>query len=348
MPYRFIFYSAVTLVLIGAGYGLAPQEARHFLHEFELWRDPVLAGVSCGLMLSLLGVYILLNRIVFVSLALSQGASFGIFLSFWISSFLGLSLQDAHLPAKSLSLLSPNPPFSILEYFKSVFWSYSFFPLFCGLLIALATAVLFVWVRRNRKFPDESLIAVIYIGAAGLVILMGDRISEGKHEIENLLFGDAVAVSLSDFKLVTVLMGVILTLHFAFRREFLYSSADPELMHVRGFSPKRWTMLLYITLTVAITAALKVIGSLPVFALLVIPALIALKQARELKDAFLIALWIGGLVPALGYYFSFIFSLPTGASLIFVGVLYLLLSLAEKRILHLFCFTQKRISLDAF
>ncbi|MFO1519997.1 MAG: iron chelate uptake ABC transporter family permease subunit [bacterium] len=297
--FRFIFYSGFTVLLVGLATLFNREAAGHFLQEWQLWRDPIMAGMLCGLVLSLLGVYILLNRIVFVSLALSQGASFGIFLAFLLGGWVGLNLEN------------------------------SSWPLFLGFLIAIFTAVFFARLRKSIRYPDESLIGLIYIVTSGLIIVIGDRITQGRHNIDNLLFGDAVAVTFEDLLLMAAVALPILFLHFLFRREFLYSSADADFMRIRGINTRRWMVLLYLTLTAAITASLKVLGALPVFALMVLPPFIALKKTKGLRDAFLVSILIGTLLPALGYYFSFLFSFPTGGSLILVALFYTLASALE-------------------
>jgi ABC-type Mn2+/Zn2+ transport system permease subunit len=297
--FRFIFYSLVTLLILAVGTLFHRGEALDFLGAWQFWRDPILAGLVCGLVLSLLGVYILLNRIVFVSLSISQGASFGIFLAFLIGGWVGWNLEASSVP------------------------------LILGLWVAIGTAIFFAQFRKSTRYPDESLIGLIYVVTSGFIILIGDRIAQGRHNIDNLLFGDAVAVTQKDFFMIIAVALPVLLLHFIFRREFLYGSTDHEFMRIRGMRTGGWLILLYFTLTVMITASLKVIGALPVFALMVLPPFISLKKAGGLRDAFLISIFIGTLLPILGYYFSFLFSFPTGASLIGIALLYTLASLAE-------------------
>src|SRR5262249_5270588 len=86
---RFIFYSLLTGLLVAYGHHQRPEETRLFAQSWDLWREPLLAGMLCGFLSALLGVYILLNRIVFISLGIAQSASFGIFLSFFVASFFG-------------------------------------------------------------------------------------------------------------------------------------------------------------------------------------------------------------------------------------------------------------------
>ncbi len=299
MRYRFIFYSLWTLLFIGLGWVSNREEAAHFVGAVGLWYEPVLAGLVCGLLAGLLGLYMIWKRIVFVSLAITQGAGFGIFLSFLMASFWGVSLEHS--------------PLSFLA----------------GLAMAIATTFLFVSFRRSKKYADEVLVGLIYVISSGLIVLIGDRIAEGKHAIDNLLFGNAVAVTSDSLGLLVAIAAVIFALHWLFRREFLYSSADTEFMQVSGVRVDAWLTLLYLTLTIGITISMKTLGSLPVFALMVIPPFIALKKAKSPVEAVLLSVFVGGVIPPLGYYFSFLYSFPTGASMILAGFLFLMASWLE-------------------
>lgn len=299
VSFRYIFYSLFTGLGIFLVAHSRPEETQLFWSNSDLWREPVLAGVFCGFLSALLGVYILLNRIVFISLAISQGASFGIFLSYFVAGFFGISLAES--------------PISFIA----------------GLVVALLSAMLFAWLRRARRIPDESLIGLIYVAASGLTILIGDRISEGHHNIDDLLFGNAVAVTPYELKIIAGVTVALALVHLLFRREFLYASADPEFMKIRGLKVKFWSIFLYFTLTLGITFNLKTLGALPVFALMVVPPLISLKRAQGIREAFLVSLFLGILIPPMGYYLSFVYSFPTGSSVIAVSCLYTLLSFGE-------------------
>jgi zinc transport system permease protein len=296
---RFIFYSLVTVLLVAAGWGLKPEDTRHFFQDWVLWYEPILGGLICGLLAALLGVYMLLNRIVFMSLAVSQGAGLGIFAAFFIAGFFGISLAGS-----PLALLS-------------------------GFAFASLTALLFAGTRRSVSTTDESLIGLIYCAASGLIVFIGDRISEGRHDIENLLFGSAVAVTGADLAVLIAAAALIIGIHLTFRREFLYVSADPAFMAIRGLKTKFWVVLLYFTLTLGITISMRTIGSLPVFALMAVPPWIALKGSRGLTDSFTTAILLGIVIPPLGYYLSFLYSFPTGASVIVVALMFVAASLLE-------------------
>lgn len=301
MRSRFIFYSLATALLLAVGWGFQPVETKHFFQDWVLWYEPLIGGSVCGLLAALLGVYMLLNRIVFISLAISQGAGLGIFISFFIAGLFGMSLAGS--------------PMALVS----------------GFVFASLTALLFAATRRSVSTTDESLIGLIYCAASGLIVFIGDRISEGRHDIENLLFGSAVAVTGSDLVLLVAATLVIVLLHLLFRREFLYVSADPAFMAIRGHKTKFWMVLLYFTLTLGITVSMRTIGSLPVFALMVVPPWIALNNSRSTRESMILAIFLGAVIPPLGYYFSFLYSFPTGASMIVAALAFVGISLLEKR-----------------
>jgi zinc transport system permease protein len=291
--YRFIFYSALTLGLLLLGHLWQHEASAAFWADWSLWREALLAGLGCGLIAGILGVYILLNRIVFVTLALAQGAGLGIFLVFWVCGWIGYHINHDTLP------------------------------LLVGMGTAALFAISFAWLRRFKTYSEESLIGLLYVISSGMILIVGDRIAQGQHDMENLLFGNAVAVSLQDLRWIAVVTGLIVLAHGLFHRRFLYASADPVFMRSKGMRVRLWMGILFGLIAVGITVSLKTLGALPVFGLMVVPAFIALKNARSLTEAFAVALLIGVALPVIGFFYSYLFDFPTGASLIFVSLFYL-------------------------
>lgn len=300
IKFRYSFYSLLTLFIVGILSFLKPEEAATFSQSWLYWHEPVLAGLICGILAALMGVFMLLNRIVFVSLAVAQGAGLGIFLSFFVAGFWGISIEES--------------PIAILS----------------GFAMASLTSLFFTRFRRKSRYiPDEVWIGLIYIFSSAFIVLIGDRIGEGHHHIDNLIFGSAVAITSGDLAFLASVTALVLGVQYVFRREFAYSSTDPEFMAIRGMKTRNWQTLLNLTLTLSITVSLKTLGSLPVFGMMLVPPYLALKNAGNLRDAFLTSLFIGMIIPPLGYYFSFLFDYPTGASIIFIAFVYCLLGRLE-------------------
>ena len=59
---------------------------------WTLFRDPILAGIIAGASLGMVGVFVVLRRLVFVSAALTQAAGLGVAVAFFSGIHLGLDL----------------------------------------------------------------------------------------------------------------------------------------------------------------------------------------------------------------------------------------------------------------
>lgn len=299
----YVFFSILTFLgLVGLGI-FKPNDTLHFFECWPLWWEPVLAGMVCGFFASVLGLYIIWSRVVFLSLAITQGAGLGIFTYFLIASFFGVGFAQVH--------------------------GQVFGPLGSGFLVALLTTWIFLATQKDQKINQQTWVALLYVIASGLVMMVGDRIAYKKHMIDHLIFGSAVAVSFHELLFVGVLAFSLLFVFYFWRRPFLLLVSDIPFMQTLGFRPKYWQLFFYFLLTLGITLLLKTIGALPSIALMVIPGFLALKNRLSLKQAFPFAMLIGALIPFVGYYFSFLYSFPTGASIIFVGGIYLVLNLLK-------------------
>lgn len=303
--FRFIFYSLVTVVIAALLSWRHSEDALAFAQGWELWYEPVVAGVICGILSSLMGVYMMLNRIVFVSIAVAQGAGFGIFLTFMIADALGMHLTES--------------PLALLGGF------------------VLSSIILFGFnrLKKMRHVPSEVLIGLMYVFSSGFIVLIGDHISEGRHHIDSLLFGNAVAIDSADLSMIAGVTVLVLGIHWLCRREFVYASADPDFMSIRGLNVGFWQNMLSITLCLSITASMKTLGSLPVFGVMLVPPFLALRNAENLRDAFFTSLMLGILIPPIGYYFSYLYAFPTGSSVILAGLFYVVAGIGEGAFLRL-------------
>ena len=75
-----------------------------FWESAFLWRDAMIVAVLAAAVLSYLGVWVALKRVVYVPLALSQVAGLGVILSFWFCSALDLHETPTILDPEWMSL----------------------------------------------------------------------------------------------------------------------------------------------------------------------------------------------------------------------------------------------------
>jgi zinc transport system permease protein len=98
-------------------------------------------------------------------------------------------------------------------------------------------------------------------------------------------------------------------------KDFVFVSFDGETARSVGYPVARLNGALNLTIAIAVAMATRALGTLPVFAFLVLPAGAALLFAKRLRLAMILAVAIAVISATLGYYLSFAYQLPTGPTM---------------------------------
>jgi ABC-type Mn2+/Zn2+ transport system permease subunit len=93
-----------------------------------------------------------------------------------------------------------------------------------------------------------------------------------------------------------------------------------------GLRTSFWSLLLFLTFALAISVSTRAIGALPVFAFTVLPPAAALLIASRMWSTFAIAVGLGVASAFIGNWAAWQWQLPTGAAMVIVAALFLLLA----------------------
>jgi len=262
----------------------------------------MIVGAVTGAICGFLGVYIVLRRIIFVSATLTQISSFGVALSFYLEG-IGLAIFSSLIGPFALSLF-----------------------------LTIIAAAFYALKRDFSRISREGVIAFGFLLASGGVIILGDRITKGAHDISTILFGSAVVVDPVDVYLIPGVAILAFVIHLIYYKDFIFVSFDTESAKLFKYPLRRLNTLLLITVALVVAVSTRALGALPVFALLALPALSSLYLTEKLKLLFVFSVVIGILSAVLGYFFSFILSIPTGASITVCASIFFILAAGWRQI----------------
>jgi len=273
-----------------------------FLNSYFLWRDPMIVGVVAGAVCGFLGVYVVLRRIIFVSAALTQISSLGVALTFYLGAYATGALSE---------LIHP----------------------FVLSIALTALAALFFALKRDfSRISREGVIGFGFLAASGSVVIIGDRITQGAHDIANILFGSAVVVDPKDVFIIPAAALGVFFIHTIFYKDFIFVSFDEDSARLFKYPVRLLNTVLLVSIAVMVAVCTRALGALPVFAFLALPPLTALFVTERLKLVFALSIMLGVLSAALGYFFSFILSTPTGATMTVCAALFFVIGLAWREI----------------
>ena len=266
-----------------------------FIEAWPIFADAVWAGTFSGIALGVLGVYIVLGRMVFLTAALSQVASLGVATTYFIAATMGGMFTH----------LSPT--------LGSLFF------------VALCLIVALKFDEENRSERD-AMLGILFVGGSAGTLLIANLIPQEMADIQSILFGSAVAVLPSDLYLVATCVFLALVLQIFGWRGFVEMLYDPSTGKVRGLPLPTLRWLLVGSIAVLVAVITRTLGALPTFSMTILPAIAAIKWAPNIPRAMLLAGLFGLTMGAAGYFVAFRYGFPVGASQTVVGLVLVLLS----------------------
>ncbi len=286
-----------------------------FFESWEFFQDAALGSTIAGALLGALGIYILLGRLVFLSAAMSQVASTGVVLAYWLPMLFMTTSSQGALET---------------EHAKSTLFAPEWFSLVFTLIII---SPVFGWLKRSRM--PEAILAMLYLGGASITVLLGTQIIHEIQDIQQLLIGNAVLIAHKDFVGLCIMASLMIMAFCYAHRGLEATTFWPKTAQVAGISVRFLQIVKMALLTIAIAYTTRIMGALPVFALTCLPAMAARVLAPNLRIMFVIALIVGALSGFLGYVTSFVADLPVGptqtaAAILFVAIIHII-----RMIIHL-------------
>ncbi|HEV7990379.1 MAG TPA: metal ABC transporter permease [Gemmatimonadaceae bacterium] len=258
------------------------------LSTILLFREALYGALVIAIACSVLGVYVVLRRIVFVGAALAQLSSAGIALALFLGGMGVVSGLAGHPTAFALAF-------------------------------ALAGAMFFGLGGGQRAgVPPDATIGVGYAVAAAAGILLISKAKSGEaHDI--FLSGNILGITREDTLVLLAITIPVLVAHALFYKEFLFVSFDRETARTLGYRVTFWNLLLYFTLGLVIAFAMQFAGVMLVFNFLVLPAVTGLLLARSMSGIFTVSVISAVVAAVVGFSLSVPFDLPSGPAIIAVS-----------------------------
>lgn len=261
------------------------------LFEFPFMQRALMGGILTGLMGGLLGSFTILRQLSFFSDALGHSALLGV----------------------SLGLLFGLNPSAVLLPFSVVF--------------AIAVTYLF---ERTQLWTD-ALLNIIYSSSLAIAIIILSFTEKYKGGINNLLFGDILAVRNPDLIMSAILLCVCVGfIGLTLRTQMMICLHEPMAL-ARGVSVSAHRTTFIVLLSLVVGVSIKAIGVLLVSAFVVIPACAARLLGSNFTSHVLFSAGLGALSAVLGIVLSALFNLPSGPSIVVVQLTIFFLAIIIRR-----------------
>lgn len=234
-------------------------------------------GLLCAAACAALGVYVVLRRVVFIGVALSEAAALGV----------------------ALALAWQWPPL-----------------LGAGGCCLLAVGLLARRGTAPPRLPREAVLGMVYAGAAAGAVLLVAHSAFGLNEVKTLLYGDLILAGPGDCASVLAAVLPVVGLLAWGWRSLRLASFDPAFARVMGVRVAAWELAFFLVLGWVLAGSTRPAGALLVFAYLVCPAATGLLLSRSLARAMMVAVIAAMLATGAGLWLSLACDWPTNPTII--------------------------------
>ena len=258
-----------------------------FYFAYPFVRYALIVGVLIALCSSLLGVTLVIKRFSFIGDGLSHVA-FG---AIAIAAVLNLSNQ--------MILVFP---------------------------ITIVCAILLLRTGQNTKIKGDAAIAMISVGALAIGYLIMNLFSASSNvsgDVCSTLFGSTSILTLTQGEvwLCAILSLVVIAIFILFYNKIFAVTFDENFALSAGTNANAYNLLIAIVIAVIIVLAMNLVGSLLISALVIFPALSAMRVFQNFRAVTICSAVLSVICAFLGILVSILASTPVGSTIVAVNMI---------------------------
>ena len=191
-------------------------------------------------------------------------------------------------------------------------------PLKVTVPVVVIAAVLLLRVSENSKIKGDSAIGIISTASLALGVLAISVTSGLNTDLYNYLFGSILAMTKSDVYLSVVLSCCVLVAFVVFYNKIFAVTFDESFATASGTSAAWYNMLIAVLTAITIVLGMRMMGSLIISALVVFPAITAMRICKSFRKVTIVAAVLSVICFCIAVVLSYMYDLPTGATLVAV------------------------------
>jgi len=248
--------------------------------QYEFMRNALIAALLASVACGIIGVYVVIKRIVFISGGIAH-ASFG-----------GVGLGY---------LLGVDPVLGVVPF-------------------SIASALGIGIISKKTNLSEDTTIGMLWVMGMALGVIFISLSPGYAPDLFGYLFGSILTVPFSDIILMSILDGIIISVVFLLYKEFLALSFDEEFATVVGVPTKYLYFILLCLVALTVVVLIRIVGIILVIALLTVPASISKQFTHDLKKMMFFSIFLSSIFSISGLWISYELNLASGAAIVLVSI----------------------------
>ena len=191
--------------------------------------------------------------------------------------------------------------------------------------ITIVSAILLLRTGQNTKIKGDAAIAMISVGSLAIGYLLMNLFSTSSNlsgDVCSTLFGSTSILTLTrtEVRLCVVLSVIVAAIFILFYNKIFAVTFDESFAKAVGTKADRYNLLIAVTTAVVIVLAMNLVGSLLISALIIFPALSAMRVYQNFRAVTICSAMLSVCCAALGILISILAGTPVGSTIVAVDL----------------------------
>lgn len=261
------------------------------IFDYQFMQHALIAGLIIGMIASVVGSFVVLRRYAMISDTLAHVALVGVSIGV---------------------LIGTNP-------------------LWVAVVVAVGISWTIEYLRYVKKLYSDSIMAIFMSGSLAVAVIIISVAGAFNNTLISYLFGNILTVTTQDIITIAIFASLSLLLIVRYYHQLLFVAYDEEVAKTSGINVKFLNFLLMTIVALVVALSIRVVGSLLIGALMIIPVMAAMQFRQSFFKTIFISIAISLLSVFLGLVASYEFELPSGAAIVVVTLIFFISSLFVKK-----------------
>ena len=260
--------------------------------QYDFMRRALIVGILIALSCAFLGTFLVLRRL----------------------SMIGDGLAHVSFAAVALALLLSASPLAV------------------SIPLVVLASFAIMSLGENAAINGDAAIGLVASFSVAAGVIMASMAGGFNVDLMSYLFGSILLITRAEVFATVLLSVTVLTVVVFFFNSLFAVTYDEEFARVMGLSTVQLNYLLGILTSVTIAIGIRVVGTMLISSLIIFPTVTALQLARGFKSSVVMAAIVSVVCVVLGIFASYVFNLPTGATVVMFNAAAFLVAFTVRRL----------------
>ena len=197
--------------------------------------------------------------------------------------------------------------------------------------ITILVAIILLKLGENAKIKGDALIAILSVGSLAIGYMLVNMFSSSANvsgDVCTSLFGSTSILTLTKTEvIVCITMSlVVISLYMIFYNKIFAITFDETFAKATGVNTERYNLFIAIIIAIIIVLGMNLVGSLLISALIVFPALSAMRLMKTFRAVVICSAVMSIICALLGILSSILLSTPVGSTIVLANIILFILS----------------------